>query len=96
LRFFFGVSGSFMRTPRKLPSILSADEVVRFLEAVPSLKTRVALTTAYATGLRAAIGHLLDLFNTAECRNYFAAARYDATRSAIALRGTMKHPRVTA
>ena len=33
--------------------MLSADEVVRFLEAVPSLKTRAALTTAYAAGLRA-------------------------------------------
>jgi integrase len=33
--------------------VLSADEVVRFLEAVPSLKTRTALTTAYAAGLRA-------------------------------------------
>lgn len=33
--------------------ILSADEVVRFLEAVPSLKARAALTTAYAAGLRA-------------------------------------------
>ena len=28
------------------------DEVVRFLEAVPSLKCRAALTTAYAAGLR--------------------------------------------
>ena len=33
--------------------VLSADEVVRFLEAVPSLRTRTALTTAYAAGLRA-------------------------------------------
>ncbi len=33
--------------------VLSADEVVRFLEAVPSLKTRAALTTAYAAGRRA-------------------------------------------
>ncbi len=33
--------------------VLSADEVVRFLEAVPSLKTRAALTTAYAARLRA-------------------------------------------
>ena len=39
--------------PRTLPVVLSADEVVRFLEAVPSLKTRAALTTAYAAGLRA-------------------------------------------
>jgi integrase len=36
-----------------LTVVLSADEVVRFLEAVPSLKTRAALTTAYAAGLRA-------------------------------------------
>ncbi len=41
------------REPQKLPVVLSADEVVRFLEAVPSLKSRAALTTAYAAGLRA-------------------------------------------
>ena len=38
---------------RKLPVVLSADEVVQFLEAVSSLKSRAALTTAYAAGLRA-------------------------------------------
>ena len=43
----------YAREPRKLPVVLSADEVVRFLEAVPSLKSRAALTTAYAAGLRA-------------------------------------------
>jgi integrase len=32
--------------------ILSADEVARFLAAVPSLKHRAALMTAYAAGLR--------------------------------------------
>ena len=62
LRFFYGVTMdraeiperiAYARTPRKLPAILSADEVVRFLEAVPSLKARAALTTAYAAGLRA-------------------------------------------
>lgn len=62
LRFFYGVTLDraeiperivYARTPRKLPAILSADEVVRFLEAVPSLKARAALTTAYAAGLRA-------------------------------------------
>ncbi len=36
-----------------MPVILSADEAVRFLEAVSSLKSRAALTTAYAAGLRA-------------------------------------------
>ena len=62
LRFFYGVTLShgeiperipYAREPRKLPVVLSTDEVVRFLEAVPSLKTRAALTTAYAAGLRA-------------------------------------------
>jgi integrase/recombinase XerD len=33
-------------------SFFSADEVVRFLEAIPSLKSRIALTTVYAAGLR--------------------------------------------
>ena len=62
LRFFYGVTLGqaelperipHAREPRKLPVVLSADEVVRFLEAVPGLKSRAALTTAYAAGLRA-------------------------------------------
>jgi len=61
LRFFYGVTLgqdaiperiAYAREPRKLAVVLSADEVVRFLEAVSSLKARVALTTAYAAGLR--------------------------------------------
>jgi integrase/recombinase XerD len=43
---------AYAREPRKLPAVLSADEVVRFLEAVSSLKARVALTAAYSAGLR--------------------------------------------
>src|SRR5262249_7452394 len=42
----------YARAPRKLPTVLGGDEVVRFLESVSSLKARVALTTAYAAGLR--------------------------------------------
>jgi site-specific recombinase XerD len=62
LRFFYGVTLrqpelperiAYAREPRKLPVVLSAEEVVRFLEAVPGLKSRTALTTAYAAGLRA-------------------------------------------
>jgi site-specific recombinase XerD len=62
LRFFYGVTLGhdkiperipYAREPRKLPVVLSAEEVVRFLEAVPSLKARTALATAYAAGLRA-------------------------------------------
>jgi integrase len=41
-----------MRAPRKLQVVLSADEVVLFLESVSSLKSRAARTTAYAAGLR--------------------------------------------
>jgi site-specific recombinase XerD len=62
LRFFYGVTLGqnelperipYAREPRKLPLVLSADEVVRFLEAASGLKSRTALTTAYAAGLRA-------------------------------------------
>lgn len=61
LRFFYGVTLGqneiperipYARAPRQLPVVLSADEVVQFLEAVASLKARVALTSAYAAGLR--------------------------------------------
>jgi len=41
------------RVPKKLPVVLDQEEVARFLAAIPSLKIRVALTAAYAAGLRA-------------------------------------------
>ncbi len=41
---------AYAREPRRLPVVLGADEVVRFLEAVPSLKARAALMAAYAAG----------------------------------------------
>ena len=72
LRFFYGVTLRrdeiperipYARQPRKLPEVLSAGEVVRFLEAVPSLRTRVALTTAYAAGLRASEAVSLKVAN---------------------------------
>lgn len=42
----------YAKKPRPLPVVLSQDEVVRFLAAVDDAKHRMALTTAYATGLR--------------------------------------------
>jgi site-specific recombinase XerD len=63
LRFFYGTTLgrtdlperiAYAREPRKLPVVLGAEEVVRFLDAVANPKHRVALITAYATGLRAA------------------------------------------
>ena len=40
------------RQAKKLPVVLSPDEVARFLGAVDNLKHRVILTVCYATGLR--------------------------------------------
>ena len=40
------------RQAKKLPVVLSQDEVARFLAAVDNLKHRVILTVCYATGLR--------------------------------------------
>jgi integrase/recombinase XerD len=62
LKFFFGVTLGrrdvvegipFAREPRKLPVILSPDEVARLLAATANIKCRTALSLAYATGLRA-------------------------------------------
>jgi integrase/recombinase XerD len=61
LRFFYGVTLGrtalpdhipHAKEPRKLPVVLSSDEVVRFLQSVAGVQHRVALTTAYAAGLR--------------------------------------------
>jgi integrase/recombinase XerD len=61
LRFFYGVTLGraemveripYARKQQQLPVILSVEEVVRFFAAVPSLKQRTALMTAYAAGLR--------------------------------------------
>jgi integrase/recombinase XerD len=61
LRFFYGITlgqkEAFERIvagkePEKLPPVLSPEEIARFLEAVTGLRNRVALTTAYAAGLR--------------------------------------------
>lgn len=61
LRFFYGVTLGrgdvipdipFPRSCRKLPTVLSADEVERLLRAVRNPKHRTILTTIYATGLR--------------------------------------------
>ena len=40
------------RQAKKLPVVLSQEEVARFLGAVDNLKQRVILTVCYATGLR--------------------------------------------
>jgi site-specific recombinase XerD len=63
LRFFFRVTlkryeivehTHFIHEPRKLPVVLSPEEVVRLLDAAPGLKYKAALSVAYGAGLRAA------------------------------------------
>jgi integrase/recombinase XerD len=43
---------SFMHEPRKVPVVLSREEVARFLEAAPGIKYKAALSVAYGAGLR--------------------------------------------
>jgi integrase/recombinase XerD len=43
----------FVREPRRLPVVLSPEEVARLLDAAPGLKYKAALSVAYAAGLRA-------------------------------------------
>ena len=43
-----------LRYPRKLPTVLSAEEVARLLAATKCLKHRAALSVAYGAGLRVA------------------------------------------
>jgi site-specific recombinase XerD len=62
LRFFFRITlkrhdilehTHFIREPRKLPVVLSSEEVARLLNAAPGLKYKAALSVAYGAGLRA-------------------------------------------
>src|SRR6059058_1238765 len=63
LRFFFRVTlkrsdiiehTTFLHEPRKLPVVLSPEDVARLLDAAPGLKYKAALSVAYGAGLRAA------------------------------------------
>jgi integrase/recombinase XerD len=61
LRFFFSVTLdrpevtkrlTFVAEPRKIPVVLSPEEVTRFLEAAPGPKYKAAFSAAYGAGLR--------------------------------------------
>jgi len=62
LRFFFGVTLgrgdaevglTTVREPRRLPVVLSPEEVTRLLDAAPGMKYRAALSLSYGAGLGA-------------------------------------------
>jgi site-specific recombinase XerD len=62
LRFFFRVTlkryaivehTRFIHEPRRLPVVLSPEEVARLLDAAPGIKYKAALSVAYGAGLRA-------------------------------------------
>ena len=68
LRFFYGVTLGQKQAlvqivtgkdPEKLPPILTHEEIECFLAAVPGLRNRVALASAYAAGLR--VGEVVKL-----------------------------------
>src|SRR5579863_5126938 len=61
LRFFYGITLGrkdfvkrlpFGKKPKRIPVVLSRDEIVKLLQCIPSRKKRMVLTTMYATGLR--------------------------------------------
>ena len=51
----------FPKTPRKLPLVLSQEEVKRLIEAAPNLQYRTLLMLLYGTGLRRAEASLLKV-----------------------------------
>ena len=62
LRFFFSITLDRydllkplfrVEQPRKLPTVLTQDEVIRLLDAAPGAKYKAALSVAYGAGLRA-------------------------------------------
>ena len=93
LRFFYGVTLGrtamdripYARKRRQLPVILSADEVTRFLAAVPSRKHRTALMTAYAGGLR------VSEVGAAEDRRYRQRPHADPGRTGQRRPGSIHH-----
>jgi integrase/recombinase XerD len=77
LRFFFRVTLdrpdlsrhlSTIHKPRKVPVILSPDEVARFLEAAPGIKYKAAFSVAYGAG------HETDQIGACRCVHWHGAA----------------------
>ena len=71
-----------MREPRKVPVVLSPEEVARFLEAAPSIKYKVALSVAYGVETRRRMTPRFSTFNRLTCLRFLGAGRgHDRRRS---------------
>src|SRR5947209_15607054 len=92
LRFFFTVTLdrsvmarhlTFVREPRKLPAVLSPEEVARLLEAAPGPKYKAALSAAYAAGLRVCEVVALKVSDIDPSACCFGSSRARAARIAL-------------
>ena len=93
LRFFFDVTldradlakqASFIHEPRKLPVVLSPEEVARMLEAAPGIKYKAALSVAYGAGLR--VSEVVSLkISASTSATHDAARRFAARGAAVSL-----------
>jgi integrase len=103
LRFFFDVTldradlgrqMTFIYEPRKVPVVLSPDEVRRFVEAAPGLKYKAALSVAYGAGLRvsevAALRTRPRITESIEVTSHHNAPPFDGSRRAVIPGRTLK------
>ena len=92
LRFFFKVTLDhpditrhlvFVYEPRKLPRVLSPEEVLRLLEAAANPKHKAALSVAYGAGLRAMEVVALKVSDVDSKRMMLRSSRARAARTAL-------------
>ena len=92
LRFFFGVTldhtevmtkMSPVREPRKLPVVLSREEVARLIEAAGKPQYQAALSVAYGAGLRASEVVALKVGDIDSTRRRCVSSRARAARIAM-------------
>lgn len=74
---------TFVREPRKIPTVLSEEEIVRLLEAAPGPKYKAALAAAYGAGLRVSEVVALKVSDTIPSACCSRSSRARAARIAL-------------